>query len=184
MDLDKKYNISTDSRYEDFLTLFRMNESRIFGFILAFLPNFAKAEDILQETMIVMWRKFDDFEKGSNFAGWGIQIARYNLYKYHRENKASIVHFNSDALDNLSLCAEDYEKINVNSQIDALRICFGKLESKSKSLMLMKYEENLKMQDICEKIGMPIRTIYRHIARIHRALIKCIHETLYSMDSL
>ena len=74
MEFDKIQNVTTDSRYEDFLTLFRSNESRIFGFILAFLPNFAKAEDILQETMIVMWRKFNEFQKDTNFAGISVFI--------------------------------------------------------------------------------------------------------------
>jgi RNA polymerase sigma-70 factor (ECF subfamily) len=184
MESDKLQNVTTDSRYEEFLTLFRSNESRIFGFILAFLPNFAKAEDILQETMIVMWRKFSEFQKDTNFAGWGIQIARYNLYRFHRENKSSIVHFNSEALDNLSLCAKEEQDVNLPSQIDALRLCLDKLESKNKNIMLMKYQENLKTQDICEKVGMSARSMYRHIARIHRVLMKCIHETLYTPDSI
>lgn len=172
-------NSSQDiSKYEEFLNLFRINEDRIFGFILTFLPNFSKAEDVLQETMIVMWRKFDEFEKGTNFAAWGIKIARYNLYKYHRSEKPGIIHFDSDALDVISQHVTDFEELKTDSYIDALLHCFEKLESKSKRIILLRYEHNFKVPDISKKIGKSIRDTYRILSRIQYALQKCTYQTL------
>jgi RNA polymerase sigma-70 factor (ECF subfamily) len=179
----KNINSSQDSsRYEEFLSLFRTNEDRIFGFILTFLPNFAKAEDILQETMIIMWRKFGEFEAGTNFGAWGIKIARYNLYKYHRSEQSDIVHFDSDALEVISQHVADAEEMKTNSHIDALLHCFEKLEKKSKRIILLRYENNFKVGDISKKIGKPIRDTYRILSRIQHALQKCTFQTLKAWE--
>ena len=166
------------SRYEEFLSLFRTNEDRIFGFILTFLPNLTKAEDILQETMIVMWRKFSEFEPGTNFGAWGIQIARYNLYKYHRSQKSDIIHFDTDALEVIAMHVAECEDSKTNTHIDALLHCFEKLEEKSKKIILLRYENNFNVPDISKKIGRTIRDTYRILSRIQHALQKCTYQTL------
>ncbi|MEN6308366.1 MAG: sigma-70 family RNA polymerase sigma factor [Anaerohalosphaeraceae bacterium] len=170
------------SRYEEFLNLFRTNEDRIFGFILTFLPNFAKAEDILQETMIIMWRKFDEFESGTNFAAWGIKIARYNLYKFHENHQAGVVRFDSDAIEAISQQVGDMDTRKTNSYIDALLHCFEKLGSQGRQLMLLKYEQNFKVQEISEKIGRSIRDTYRILSRIQHTLHECTSQTLKAWE--
>lgn len=177
-------NSQDSSRYEDFLSLFRTNEDRIFGFILTFLPNLTKAEDVLQETMIVMWRKFSEFEAGTNFGAWGIQIARYNLYKYHRSRKSDIIHFDSDALDVIGKHIAEGPEARTNTHIDALLHCFEKLEQKSKQIILLRYESNFNVPDISKKLGRTIRDTYRILSRIQHALQRCTYQTLKAWELL
>jgi len=72
--VDAGYNES--ERYKEFLRLLMANQHRIFGFIFALVPDMEAAEDLQQETMLVMWEKYREFKPGTNFAAWGIQIAR------------------------------------------------------------------------------------------------------------
>ena len=48
--------------------------------------NQSAAEDLLQETVTIMWEKFDQFEEGTNFAAWAIAIARNKSLEYLKEN--------------------------------------------------------------------------------------------------
>lgn len=183
--MDQTENTSSggiSSRYEEFLSLFRTNEDRIFGFILTFLPNFAKAEDVLQETMIIMWRKFDEFEPGSHFSAWGIKIARYTLYKFHESQQAGVVRFDSDAIEAISRQVADTDTLKTNSYIDALLHCFEKLGSQSRQMMLLKYEQNFKVHEISEKIGRSIRETYRILSRIQHTLHECTSQTLKAWE--
>ena len=40
------------------------------------------AEDVLQEANLVLWRKFDQYQEGTNFFAWACQIIRYEVLKY------------------------------------------------------------------------------------------------------
>ena len=70
---------NTNAGYEAFLQLLTANQSRIMGFILAMVPNRSVADDILQETTLLMWEKFKNFQDGTNFTAWGISIAKNKI---------------------------------------------------------------------------------------------------------
>lgn len=53
---------------EEFTRLLVQNQKRIMGLILALVPNGPDADDILQETCAVLWRRFVEFEPGTNFS--------------------------------------------------------------------------------------------------------------------
>ena len=52
------------------LGIWVQNQRRIYGLILALVPNGPDADDIPQETCAVLWQKFDEFDPGTNWADW------------------------------------------------------------------------------------------------------------------
>jgi len=48
-----------------------LGQKGIYAFILFLLISPSDADDILQETLTVMWKKFDEFESGTSFCGLG-----------------------------------------------------------------------------------------------------------------
>ena len=58
-----------------FTALLLQNQKRIYGLILSLVPNGPDADDIMQEACSVMWKKFETFEEGTNFAAWALRIA-------------------------------------------------------------------------------------------------------------
>jgi hypothetical protein len=68
-----------DNRTLDFLKLFVRHEHEIYAYILALAPHVHDPDDLFQEGMTVMWRKFDQFKPGTNLAAWGIEVMRYEL---------------------------------------------------------------------------------------------------------
>ena len=60
-----------DSVVEEFMTLLTANHRRIFQHILAMCPSLQDAEDVLQETNLVLWRKFSQYQRGTSFLAWG-----------------------------------------------------------------------------------------------------------------
>src|SRR5262245_8265994 len=71
-------------REEQFLQLFLANERRIYAFILALVPVWSDADDLLQETSAVLWRKLDEFQPGSDFVAWALKIARFEVLNYRK----------------------------------------------------------------------------------------------------
>src|SRR5688572_13921046 len=55
---------------EAFAPLFSRNARRIYGFIMTLVFNHQDAEEVFQNTSIVLWNKFAEFRPDSNFFAW------------------------------------------------------------------------------------------------------------------
>src|SRR6476661_5122601 len=76
--------MSPDStrRFEDrsasqqrFLSLFLRSEREIFRYVAALVPNVADAEDIVQQTAVALWEKFDAYDPAQPFTPWACRFA-------------------------------------------------------------------------------------------------------------
>ncbi len=169
-----------NAKYELFLRLYTKNENRIFGFILTALPNYSMAEDISQETMLVMWRKFEEFKPDSSFVAWGIQIARYEILKFHRNNKRLIIQYNNDVLDKLTGNSDIFT--GMDDYILALRNCLNKLSDKNRSMILLRYTQGLKIKAIAEKFNRSLEATYKYMSRMHVSLRQCVEDALTAWE--
>jgi len=50
--------------------LFTSNEPRLRAFAMSLIPNWADAEDVMQQANLVLWSKFEQFELGTDFYAW------------------------------------------------------------------------------------------------------------------
>ena len=73
-------------RHEEFMRLFLSCQPRIFAFIRSLVFSRADADDVLQETALVLWEKFARFEPGTRFDRWAFRIAHFQVM-YHRQKK-------------------------------------------------------------------------------------------------
>ena len=78
---------SVSAPREEFIKLFTRYQRRVFLFILSQVPSPVDAEEIHQETNVIIWRKFDRFELGTNFLAWACQIANYEVLKYRSRQR-------------------------------------------------------------------------------------------------
>ena len=70
--------LGSDSRLgrrEEFAALLARVDRALFAFVFSMAPNRNDAEELLQETRVVLWEKFDDFAPGTNFLAWAYSIA-------------------------------------------------------------------------------------------------------------
>ena len=164
-----------DEKYESFLKLYRTNEGCISRYILALCPNYSAAEDIVQETMLVMWRKFDQFEPGTHFAAWGMQIAHYCANAYFRKNRPRVVHFDHRAFDNIARHRESFDR-HQERYLEALDDCLEQLPANGKKMIALRYVENLKVTEIALQLQKTLSSTYKVMSRIHHRLLHCIEH--------
>lgn len=165
------------TQYEHFLRLFRANEDRLFGFILKLLPNFAVAEDIMQETMMTMWRKFDEFSDGTSFAAWGMKIARYKIMEFHHQNRRpGVVYLGQEILSELTL--DDGPGKLENTYLEALHGCVDKLKDQNLKLITLRYSRQQSVRQIAEQLSVSVNVVYKAMAKIHFMLQQCIEKAM------
>src|SRR4051794_30712552 len=69
--------------------LFVQHTAALRGFVHALMPDFARADDIVQETFLTVTKKAGDFEPGTNFLGWACSIARFKVMEAGRKAQRS-----------------------------------------------------------------------------------------------
>ncbi|MCF7974778.1 MAG: sigma-70 family RNA polymerase sigma factor [Phycisphaerae bacterium] len=167
-----------DKHTLEFLKLFVRHQQEIYAYILTLVPHVHDADDLFQEGITVMWRKFEQFQSGTNFAAWGVQVMRYQILDYRRNQARSKRVLMEDSLfemlmDHLSTTQDD-----MAVRIEALRKCQTQLGSRSKRIIKMRYELNTPVEKIASCLKISRRHVYHMLGQINGVLLRCMRRTL------
>jgi RNA polymerase sigma-70 factor (ECF subfamily) len=173
---------SAGDRTEEFVRLLSQYQTLIRGFLFTLLPNRTEADDLFQRTSIVLWRKFDQFQVGSDFGAWACQIAKFEVRNFLRVERRDRLCFSDELLTSLAdiRLALDNE---LELRREALRHCLGKLRRIDRQIIHQCYgPESTTAKDAADRLGRPANTLYKALIRIRRALFECIERTLKASE--
>jgi RNA polymerase sigma-70 factor (ECF subfamily) len=162
----------------EFVRLLTRHSSQIYGFILMLCANRSDAEDVLQDTSVVLWEKFDTYTPGTSFQAWACRIAYYEAMSRRRSGRR--IQYLSDSV--LALLATDALSIMEQNDLnkDALADCLEKLAETDRRLIEQKYFIQLSTSEIAERSSRSIHAIYRALTRVHGLLLRCMRKALES----
>ena len=175
------HNTSSDNR-ELFVRLLTQNERRIYAYILSVVPNWSDADEILQETNVILWKEFERFVPGSNFVAWAIRVAHFQVLTWRKKVERSRLIFD-DAF--VQLMAEETQRDESSSQAryQALGQCIEDLNSRSRDLLAKCYVEGATVAKVAETLQRSREAIYKALQRTRLALHKCIERRLAQDDA-
>lgn len=166
-----------DDRVADFLELYTSHFPRLQFYVTALLPTANDAADVLQETSLVLWRKFDTFELGTNFFAWACKIARFQVMKYRDRQGRFARLLDTSVLEKLAIEACD-DNVVRGVPLQALENCLGKLSEIDRSLIQRRYQPGATVQQLALDIGRTANSLSKSLGRIRHALSECIDRTL------
>jgi RNA polymerase sigma-70 factor, ECF subfamily len=162
---------------EDFVQLFTKWQRRLFLFILAQVPNLVDAEEILQETNLVIWRKSHTFQAGTNFYGWCCRIAVLEVLKHRERQRRSAVALSDSFLEVIAAEARDNAD-DLEDRRQALLLCLSRLAPADRELIRLRYAPAETGKSLAQKLGRPANSVYQSLSRIRRALLECVKRRL------
>ena len=59
-----------EDRQSEFLTLYNRSQPLLRGFLLAWFRDFHRAEEILQQTSLELWKNFVKYQPDQPFEAW------------------------------------------------------------------------------------------------------------------
>ena len=170
-------SLKKQSRKHAFMTQFRASRHRIYAFILTYVPHHADAADVLQETALLLWNKFDTFTPGSDFTAWAVAVARNKILKLRSVRFDKRVRFDSKIVD-LVNPTEAGTDDQFDLRKDILKKCVEKLSPRDAELIDLKYDKRMSVVDIAKVRKRPLQGLYKTMARIHRNLRDCVSINL------
>jgi RNA polymerase sigma-70 factor (ECF subfamily) len=161
----------------EFVQLFTHYQRRLFLYILSQVPNPIEAEEIQQETNVVIWSKFAQFREGTNFLAWVSQIANFEVMKYRSRRKRNRIQFSDEFLETVSRDAMERSD-ELEERRAAMVECLNKLRPRDRELIEQRYAPGEKGKHLAEQIGRPANSVYQSLGRIRRVLMECIQRRL------
>lgn len=158
---------------ERFIRLFMANERRIYTYILALLPNRTDADDVLQETSVVLWRKFDQYTPGTSFTAWAFAVARNKVMTHRQSRQRSRLKFDQSLIDALSTQLEQRAG-ELDRRHEMLTECIEKLSPRDRDLIRRRYEPDATVKSVASAVGRPVQGLYKAFQRIEDTLHECV----------
>ncbi len=170
--------VDNDHDAESYLVLLNEHERALAGYVHTLVNDQADVEDILQACKLTMWKKFDQFESGTNFVAWARTVALHQILNYRRAKKRKPLYSMDPAF--VESIAEEIDRQGdaLTDRAEALQICLGKLPEKQRRTVLLRYYEGLDIDEIAHKTARTEAAVYRLLSRIRAALNECISHQL------
>lgn len=172
---NSKASVSPPS--EEFIRSFTQAQRPLFLHILPLVGNPTDADEVLQETNLVIWSKYSQFEEGTNFLAWGRAIARLEVFRFRRNRGRKLTFLEDDILELVAKRSEGVSEQTLARQ-EALSACIEKLKPRDKELIAMRYSPGVNGDKVAEMLGRPANSVYQSLGRIRRVLMECVRLRL------
>ena len=114
-------------------------QSTLFAYILGLVPDVNSAQDILQDTNLVIWGKLEDGTEVHNFIAWAREVARYKVLAYLRDQGRDRLVFDADFVEHFADKAETAHQ-DSSSWMTYLEECLKLRPEEERQLLKERYE--------------------------------------------
>ena len=170
-----------DRRHEAFVLRFAETNHRIYAFISTLVPHRADADEVFQQTSIVLWRKFGEFDPATDFVAWACRVAQFEVLNFRKVERRRPVTFDNALLATLAEERSVAEPVLSRRGV-ALEDCLDELPADDRHLVEQCYADDAKINTVADQIGRSVHTLYKHLARIRGWLRECIEHRLAEED--
>jgi RNA polymerase sigma-70 factor, ECF subfamily len=164
------------NRYDEFSELVQQTAAQVVTYLHAVLLDWNDAEDVFQESCLVLWDKFDAFEPGTNFLGWAIRIAQNKAMHFQRTRRRRAKFLNSELQMSLMAAVSDREAAATNAGLAALAICMDRLSEGDRDLVHRCYGDHVPVRQVAAELDRSPESVHHSLRRVRTALLECINE--------
>lgn len=163
----------------EFNALLQQAQSQLFGYIHSLLRDFNDADDLFQQTAMVLWRKFDEYDRSRSFLAWACGVARLEAANFLRSRGRNRLYF-SDDLNLLLIESQDrVSSIDAEARRAALGRCMDRLSQWDRGLLMDCYgERDARVIEIAREQGRSSQSVHNSLRRIRRSLFACVQRTM------
>ena len=156
-------------------------QKNLYAFILSLLPNRSDAEDVLQETNLILCQKSKEYDPEGNFRSWAFNIARFQVLGHLTKKKRSKIYFSNELVE--TLASEEFDASTHQLTQRALQICYELLPDHMREISRLRFKEDLSMKEISKRIQRPIGAISGTLFRIRQNLVQCVRIRLPQLEA-
>lgn len=152
----------------EFEAIYKTYWDRIFRLCMGFVNDYDIAQDLAQETFIIVWQKLDTFRNEAGLGTWIFRIASNNCLRQIEKERRFL---KSDLPSHLT----EEKQTSIEPQIQFLYKCIAELPETDRIIISLELED-LKQAEIAKIVGLSEANTRVKIHRIKEKLTQKFKE--------
>jgi RNA polymerase sigma-70 factor (ECF subfamily) len=159
-------------------SLYQLVSPQVFGVLLRILKRRSVAEEALQDVMVRIWQRADQYSayRGRAMA-WITAIARYRAIDLLRRQPVTATLDQAPPESLADATAADFAEETTSDRLrTALRDCLGLLSDQQRKCLALAYIEGYSQDEIARAIASPLGTVKSWMRRGLASLKRCLES--------
>ncbi len=169
----------TEKSIEQFYEAFEPMQGLVYGLILSLVRNREDALDILQDTIVLAIRHYDQLKDKSMLKPWILRIAKNESYTYLRKNSRSKELLTEPLMLSLMPLAssQNVEQSILRSE-ETARLIFAlqSLDEVDRLILYLRFQEDMKLAMIAEVTGFTLPKVKSRLSRVCKKLRRIMEK--------
>lgn len=164
-------------RCEEFLREFSRERDFLASYIRSLLPNPSDAEDVLQCCSLLLWQKFEQFDRDRSFRAWACGVAFYEVRNFLRSTSRGRMKFSFELMEQIAdQRLEEFHAKDV--RLGHLQACVQTLKEQDQHLLNAFYSQASPLPELARDRGMTVRSLSTRLWRLRQMLVDCVNRKL------
>jgi RNA polymerase sigma-70 factor (ECF subfamily) len=172
---DRNDRRTNDDSQAQFLRLFLPSERELFRYVAALVPNVGDAEEIVQQTAVELWKKFDQYDAQQPFTPWACRFA-INIAKQWAARRQRWQSLLEPGLAEELVNRRDQLRPQFENRLSHLDQCLEKLPSEQRGIVEAYYFRRQGIDAIAAETRRSVESVYKTLQRIRLMLRQCIER--------
>lgn len=164
-----------DDAQRRFLSLFLRSEREIFRYVAALTPNVADVDDIVQQTALALWEKFDSYDPSLPFTPWACRFALNKTRQWMERRRRWQALLENGLAEELAQRREEL-KPELEARLAHLEGCLQKLPDEQRAVVEGYYFRRDSVDELAATTGRTVAATYKTLSRIRQSLQSCIRN--------
>jgi len=159
------------------------HRAQLWGFLVGLTKDPARAEDLFQNTYLVLCEKWEQYRPGTNFLAWARQVARFEFLASVDPGRRPFVTAEMEVLE-AAMRAAEADAAAPSSRREALRRCLDQMpEARGRRVLELRYGEGMAGEKVAQELGLSLNALYTLLSRVRRLLQDCIERRVRAEEA-
>ena len=160
--------------------------SDLMAYARSLLGSYAAADDVVQEAMLVVIHKFEQFQEGTSILAWCRSIVRIEVLRTRQrygQERSLVERLLDDAID---AAFQEFQtarrREETESWREALRGCLERVPQRGRGVLKARLVEGLSYQEVGERLGMSLEAVRKALFRLKRQVRSCVETRMRAVQ--
>lgn len=146
------------------------------------LGNYSAAEDAVQEAMLVVVAKYEQFEEGTSVLAWCRSIVRIEVLRAKQRHQRECTIAQKVLDETVDAAFEEFQasrtSLDRERRRDALARCVSQTSERSKRVLESRFVDELGYPQIGKRLSMSIEAVRKALFRVKKQVRECVESRL------